>query len=112
MLTDKAYADRYWKAFPELRRVLEGRRPTSETWRTSVEGTSFEHVERLLSIAAVATEGRDSLLALVAQGSAQRAGRELEELAGELAELGRWIERQSEKVMHLRAELERVANQG
>lgn len=60
-LTERAEADRRWGNFPEIRQVLETRRPSEDMYLSSVAYRHSERLQDLITIATLVIENSEAL---------------------------------------------------
>lgn len=106
MLTSEAYAERKWASFPALRRVLEGKPLASDQWRTSIDESPLDTLDRLSDVAALAVEHRAAVWDAARAIGMHEIHTDIERRVGELNSIVGWYSDLKRQVQELHGLIE------
>jgi len=99
MLTIRAMEEMKWADFPVLRKALENKEiPDSYYGLTSISDNMFEALGRLVEIAVLAREHRDSILEVAESQGKYEMYRDLQSLIGQLEGASSFFREQAREV--------------
>jgi len=83
-LTERGYADRQWGNFPEIRQVLETRRPSEDNYLSSAAYRRSERLPDLITIATLVIENSEALSSIDVEAGQRDLHRLVDELMDHL----------------------------